>query len=123
MQKFTEPIKCEISNNGKTIKLLESFVYFRKDLEQPEIIVPQDFKSDGFTSLIFEFLIPRFGKGLKCAILHDFLCERFHKGINTRKYADEVFLESMLEVKAFSKLKSYLIYSFVRIFAFFKNYK
>lgn len=123
MQKFTEPIKCEISNNGKTIKLLESFVYFRKDLEQPEIIVPQDFKSDGFTSLVFEFLIPRFGKGLKCAILHDYLCENFHKGINTRKYADEVFLESMLEVKAFSKLKSYLIYSFVRIFAFLKNYK
>ncbi len=123
MQKFTEPIKCEISNNGKSIKLLESFVYFRKDLELQDIIVPKDFQSDGFTSLVFEFLIPRFGKGLKCAILHDFLCENFHKGINTRKYADEVFLESMLEVKAFSKLKSYLIYSFVRIFAFLKNYK
>lgn len=121
MQKFTEPIKCEISNNGKSIKLLESFVYFRKDLELQDIIVPEGFESDGFTSLVFEFLIPRFGKGLKCAILHDFLCENFHKGINTRKYADEVFLESMLEVRAFSKLKSYLIYSFVRIFAFFKK--
>lgn len=88
-----------------------------------DIIIPQDFESDGFTSLVFEFLIPRFGKGLKCAILHDYLCENFHKGINTRKYADEVFLESMLEVKAFSKFKAYLIYSFGRIFAFLKGYK
>lgn len=34
----------------------------------------------------------------------------FHSGLNTRKFADEVFLEAMLETRAFCKFKAYLLF-------------
>lgn len=136
LQTFTSPIICEISNNGKRFTLERGFFYFRKGESKPQadfkgyfevpsgaIVVPKGFTSDGFTNFGFDFIVPRFGKGLKCAILHDFLCVSFHKGQNTRKFADEVFLEAMLETKAFSKAKAYLLYFAVRIFANIKGYK
>lgn len=47
----------------------------------------------------------------------------FHSGLNTRKFADEVFLEAMLETRAFCKFKAYLLFFAVRIFAKIKGYK
>lgn len=136
LQRFTSPIICEISNDGKSYTLKLGFYYLRKAQEFPKadhkghftlpngaIIVPKGFKSDGFTNFGFDFIVPRFGKGLKCAILHDYLCEGFHSGLNTRKFADEVFLEAMLETRAFSKFKAYLLFFAVRIFAKIKGYK
>lgn len=135
LQKFTAPIVCEISNDGKHFELERGFFYFRKGEQEPQadfkgrfevpstaIVVPAGFKSDGFTNFGLDLLVQKYGKGLKCAILHDYLCENFHKGKNTRKFADEVFLEAMLETKAFCKFKAYLLYFAVRVFAKIKGY-
>ncbi|WP_363322669.1 DUF1353 domain-containing protein [uncultured Helicobacter sp.] len=85
-------------------------------------MIPAGFISDGFTNFGFHSFIPKYGKGLKCAILHDYLCEEFHKGKITRLQADRIFLESMLETKAFSKMKCYILYFAVRLFAKIKGY-
>lgn len=122
LQKFTAPIVCEISNDGKSYTLQKAFCYVRKD-KLNMIIVPKGFTSDGFTNFGLDFIVPRFGKGLKCAVLHDYLCVGFHSKKNTRAFADSVFLEAMLETKAFSKFKAYLLYYAVRIFARIKRYK
>lgn len=122
-QKFTEPIICEISNDGRYYTLAKGFYYYRKGNESDIIIVPKGFKSDGFTNFNCDFLVKKYGKGLKCAILHDFLCENFKKGLNTRAYADSIFLESMLETKAFCKLKCYALYFLVRFYTKIKKYK
>lgn len=129
LQKFTAPIVCEIANDGKSYTLQKGFFYYRKKDKRSEkspqndaIVVPKGFKSDGFTNFGLDFIVPRFGKGLKCAVLHDFLCVGFHNGQNNRAFADSVFLEAMLETKAFGKFKAYLLYYAVRVFAKIKGY-
>lgn len=124
MQQFTQAIVCEFANDGKSLTLCEGFCYY---LARPRgvisrIVVPKGFKSDGFSNFGFNFIVPKFGKGLKCAVLHDYLCEGFHKGLNSRRFADEIFLEAMLQTKAFSKPKAYLLYFLVRAFAKVKGY-
>ncbi|WP_104714397.1 DUF1353 domain-containing protein [Helicobacter cetorum] len=131
MQNFSEPIKVEFSNNGKSLRLLEGFFYYLKKDKTKSIIVPTDFSTDGFTNMGLSFIVPRYGKGLKCAILHDYMCDVLNKKlerpkdfcINSRKECDRLFLESMLETKAFNPLKAYLIYLGVRLFAIFKGLK
>ena len=131
LQKFTAPIVCEISNDGKTYTLAKGFYYYRADgqwaqyssedgeviyaLERDTIEVPRGFKSDGFTNLGFHRLVQKFGKGLKCAILHDYLYEFGREMGISRKEADEIFLEAMLETKAFWKIKAYFLYFCVRV--------
>lgn len=130
-QKFTAPIVCEISNDGKTYTLKEGFFYYRAEgewveyesedgerlyeLEQEVLLVPKGFKSDGFTNLGFHSFVQKFGKGLKCAILHDFLYATGRECGISRLEADKIFLEAMLETKAFCKLKAYFLYFCVRI--------
>lgn len=122
LQKFTAPIQCELNDNGKTIKLLKGFYYYRTNNKLDVIVVPKDYVSDGFSSGIFEFLIPRFSVGTKCAILHDYLCDAFHKGQCSRKFADTVFLEALLNTTKM-KFRSKLLYASVRFYAFIKRYK
>ncbi|GMB93693.1 DUF1353 domain-containing protein [Helicobacter bizzozeronii] len=115
-----------------SLTLLKGFKFVRyvcknSHLVFEEIIVPAGFSCDGFTNLGLNQLVPKFGKGLKCAILHDYLCEQVQHGKHPRKYADDVFLEAMLETKAFAKFKAYFLYGCVRGFgiakAFLNNYK
>ncbi|WP_233704565.1 DUF1353 domain-containing protein [Helicobacter bizzozeronii] len=84
--------------------------------------MPAGFSCDGFTNLGLNQLVPKFGKGLKCAILHDYLCEEANVGRVPRKYADDVFLEAMLETKAFSQFKAYFLYGCVRAFGITKTF-
>lgn len=115
IQNFTAPIICKIGNDGKTYELKVGFYYYRKGNESDKIIVPAGFVSDGFTNLGFHHLVQKFGKGLKCAILHDFLYENGSEmGLN-RKDCDKIFLEAMLETRAFCKIKSYFLYFCVRV--------
>lgn len=114
-QKFTAPIICKIANDGKSYELRVGFGYYRKDNEKDIIIVPAGFVSDGFTNLGFHGLVQKFGKGLKCAILHDYLYEVGAKEGISRKEADDIFLEAMLETKAFCRFKSYFLYYCVRL--------
>lgn len=139
-QKFTEPIICEISNDGKFYTLKKGFIYYRagemsddemveyfskhgKWQNRKEIIVPLNFKSDGFTNFGLDFFVKKYGKGLKCAILHDYLCQKAHAGQILRKEADDIFLESMLQTRAFWKIKAYLLYFAVRFYAKIKGLK
>ncbi|WP_187889870.1 DUF1353 domain-containing protein [Helicobacter pylori] len=125
MRKFSDPIVAEFSNDGKKIRLVEGFEYYLKQDHAKKIIVPSGFSSDGFTNMGFSFVIPRYGSGLKCAILHDYMCDVRPQDflIHTRKECDDLFLESMLEVKAFSVFKAVLIYYAVRLFAKVKGLK
>ncbi|EQD92258.1 hypothetical protein L934_03655 [Helicobacter pylori PZ5080] len=131
MRKFSDPIVAEFSNDGKRLRLVEGFEYYLKQDHSTKIIIPSGFSSDGFTNMGFSFVIPRYGSGLKCAILHDYMCDVLNGVvsrpqdffINTRKECDDLFLESMLEVKAFSVFKAVLIYYAVRIFAKVKGLK
>lgn len=126
LQRFTEPIEVRFSNDGKSLTLLQGFYYYRKGSsadDQSAIKVPRGFHTDGFSNFGADFVLPRFGKGLKCAVLHDYLCVEFHQGRVSRAFADEVFLEAMIETGAFSRVKAYMIYVSVRIYANFKGYK
>ncbi|MGN8467348.1 DUF1353 domain-containing protein [Helicobacter pylori] len=131
MRKFSDPIVAEFSNDGKKLRLVEGFEYYLKQDHEKKLIVPSGFVSDGFTNMGFSFVIPRYGSGLKCAILHDYMCDVLNGVvpraqdffINTRKECDDLFLESMLEVKAFSVFKAVLIYYAVRLFAKVKGLK
>ncbi|WP_104753698.1 DUF1353 domain-containing protein [Helicobacter salomonis] len=124
MRSFSEPLLCEMHNDGKTIKVVEGFVFEKRvDFTVLESIeVPAGFTSDGFTNFGLNQLVPRFGKGLKCAILHDYLCEGAHRGEHSRAYADAIFLEALLETRALSRWRAYFLYGCVRIFAWFKGY-
>lgn len=131
MRKFSDPIMAEFSNDGKKLRLVEGFEYYLKQDHSKKIIVPSGFSSDGFTNMGFSFVIPRYGSALKCAILHDYICDVLNGVvprpqdflIYTRKECDDLFLESMLEVKAFSVFKAVLIYYAVRLFAKVKGLK
>lgn len=127
LARFTEPIRAEFSNDGKSLTLLQGFFYYRKGAQESRqesrIEVPEDFKSDGFSNFGLHFIVKRYGKGLKCAILHDYLCEQAHAGKISRKECDEIFLEAMRETKSFSPFKARVIYLGVRIYAKCKGYK
>lgn len=126
LARFTEPIEVRFSNDGKSLTLLQGFYYYRKGSsadDQSAIKVPRGFHTDGFSNFGADFMLPRFGKGLKCAVLHDYLCVEFHAGRVSRAFADKVFLEAMIETRAFSRVKAYMIYASVRIYANFKGYK
>lgn len=126
LQRFTEPIEVRFSNDGKSLTLLQGFYYYRKGSsadDQSAIKVSRGFHTDGFSNFGADFVLPRFGKGLKCAVLHDYLCVEFHAGRVSRAFADKVFLEAMIETGAFSRIKAYMIYASVRIYAICKGYK
>ncbi|GAA7033508.1 hypothetical protein ID0177_14990 [Helicobacter pylori] len=131
MRKFSDPIVAEFSNDGKRLRLVEGFEYYLKQDHSKKLIIPSGFSSDGFTNMGFNFVIPRYGSALKCAILHDYMCDVLNGVvsrpkdffINTRKECDDLFLESMLEVRAFSLFKAVLIYYAVRVFAKVKGLK
>lgn len=126
LARFTEPIEVRFSNDGKSLTLLQGFYYYRKGSsadDQSTIKVPRGFHTDGFSNFGADFVLPRFGKGLKCAVLHDYLCVEFHAGRVSRAFADKVFLEAMIETRAFSRIKAYMIYASVRIYAICKGYK
>ncbi|GHR91467.1 hypothetical protein VN0681_15270 [Helicobacter pylori] len=122
---------AEFSNDGKSLRLVEGFEYYLKNDHSKKLIIPSGFSSDGFTNMGFSFIIPRYGSGLKCAILHDYMCDVLNGVIprpdnfliHTRKECDDLFLESMLEVKAFPVFKAVLIYYAVRLFAKVKGLK
>lgn len=123
LARFTEPIRAEFSNDGRSLTLLQGFYYYRKGAQESRVEVEAGFKSDGFSNFGLHFVVKRYGRGLKCAILHDYLCEQAHAGKISRKECDEIFLEAMRETRSFSPFKARVIYLGVRIYAKCKGYK
>lgn len=118
MSSFTTPLQGEILDNGNLL-ITKEFDYYR-ELNNNEIIkVPHGFESD-FASVpsIMRALVSPIGRHSKPAVLHDYLCELYHKGIVKRDYCDEVFNEAM-KVKKVSKYNRFILYSGVRIYAYY----
>ena len=123
MSSFTSPLKVEVYDCGRVYILTESFCYYREDKSKKDIIVPKGFMTDfASTPRILWSVLPPFGRYAKCAVLHDYLCEEFHKGKCNRNEADRIFLESMeaISIPFFTKWSLYLG---VRIYALLKGYK
>lgn len=123
LARFTDPIRAEFSNDGRSLTLLQGFYYYRKSAQESRVEVPAGFSSDGFSNFGLHFIVKRYGRGLKCAILHDYLCEQAHAGKISRKECDEIFLEAMRETRSFNPFKARVIYLGVRIYAKCKGYK
>jgi len=122
MSTFTTQINLESINDGKSWKLIESFEYHIGEYPSKNIItVPAGFITDLMTvpRFILPFFNPLLHQYSKPSIIHDWLYDKDSKdkyNINTRLQADKVFLEAMA-VLGVSRVKRYLIYQAVRLFA------
>lgn len=78
-------------------------------------VVEAGFDTD-FASVpkIFTWLLPRYGKYTKAAILHDWLCAQARKGLIVRSDADGIFRRSMRELGV-PFLRRWLMWSAVRV--------
>ncbi len=103
--------KNGIPYNEKTIFKL------KKDLIIEAYEIKEGYESDGgsIPRFLWSILAPS-GKHLRATLLHDWL---YDNRISSRKKADELFLQIMLEDKVV-KWKAYIMYYGVRLFA---NYK
>lgn len=122
MSSFMTPLKGEILDNGNLL-ISEEFDYYREKDKDEVIKVPCGFQSD-FASVpfLFRVFVSPIGRHSKPAVLHDFLCERYHQGIVSRDYCDEVFLEAM-KVKGVSTYHRIVLYGGVRIYACYLKIK
>jgi hypothetical protein len=86
-----EPLHVEILSDGRSARLLRSFLVRVKDGQIIE--VPQGFVTD-FASVprIFWRIIPPWGEYSPAAVVHDWL---YTKAKCKRKEADDIFLELM----------------------------
>lgn len=77
-------------------------------------VVESGFTTD-FASVptIFTWLLPRYGRYTKAAILHDWLCQRAREGLIDRSDADGMFRRSMRELGV-PFLKRWLMWAAVR---------
>lgn len=75
-------------------KLTAPFEYYRTGNKEKKYIVPSGFITD-FASIpkVFQWLISKFGKYDKAAVLHDYL---YFTGCETRKESDIIFFEAMI---------------------------
>ena len=78
-------------------------------------VIEAGFETD-FASVpkIFTWLLPRYGKYTKAAILHDWLCARARKGLIPRCDADGIFRRSMRELGV-PFLRRWLMWTAVRL--------
>lgn len=100
----------EFSTDGW--ELVEPLTYEGKT---EQFVVEKGFRTD-FASVpkIFTWLIPRYGRYTKAAILHDWLCQRARKGLIDRADADGIFLRSMRELDV-PFLRRWLMWGAVRL--------
>jgi hypothetical protein len=148
LEKAKEKIKAKVNQNKKVLEQIDYYsnlpkdtlivrfaddyktITLEKELEvsfltnkgYDSITIPKGFVSDGFSSKVFRFIVPKYSRGLRAVILHDYLCKEFHKGEYTRKYADKSFLQALLNDK-YPTFKAYFIYLCVRLYAKIKGYK
>jgi Protein of unknown function (DUF1353) len=103
-------VVTEISNDGW--RLVEPLMYEGK---AERFVVEKGFQTD-FASVpkIFTWLLPRYGRYTKAAILHDWLCQRAKKGLIDRADADGIFLRSMRELGV-PFLRRWLMWGAVRL--------
>ena len=90
----------QITKKGKFRRAvkLKGYLVFYSEVLGREIVVPEDFVSDGASvPQIFWSLFPPFGKYLEAAIVHDWLCVegKAGRGYCSSSEAHAVFREAM----------------------------
>ncbi|MDO7253907.1 DUF1353 domain-containing protein [Helicobacter cappadocius] len=122
MSSFTTSLKGEILDNGNLL-ITEEFDYYREENNDEVIKVPSGFESD-FASVpfLFRIFVSPIGRHSKPAVLHDYLCELYHKGEVSRDFCDEVFNEAM-KVKKVSSFHRIILFYGVRTYAFYLKCK
>lgn len=118
MSSFMSSLKGEILDNGNLL-ISEEFEYYLEENNDEIIRVPIGFESD-FASVpfLFRIFISPIGRHSKPAVLHDYLCERYHQGKVSRDYCDEVFNEAM-KVKKVPLIQRWILYFGVRVYAYY----
>ena len=111
---MTDQIKVEIfvENGISKIKTLSEIPFV---FQGKSYVVPKGFVSDGCSvpQMFWGLIAPCIdGRTIRAAIIHDWL---YSTAILSRKQADEIFLQLMIE-DDFSTWKAYTCYYAVRIF-------
>jgi hypothetical protein len=123
VSKFTESIgDLYISpvGDGRTFILKNEFSFYLCKKRGDIITVPSGFHTDGASiPLIFRWLLPRWGKYGKAAILHDYL---YRAKFKSRKDSDLIMLRAMSVLKV-CKWQKTAIYNTLRMFGWFGWYK
>ena len=89
------------------------------DFTTHDITVPAGFIFDGAsTPRIFWSIIPPYKGTKKAAVVHDYLCRHVACDKESRKRADKLFYEMLLEA-GLSKLRAQLGYMGVRVGSYF----
>src|SRR5437763_6400752 len=111
---FTGPVVVQEVDrgDGSRWRLVEPLTYLGRD--EP-FVVPKDFETD-FASvpLAFTWLIPRYGRYTKAAILHDWLSKRAVAGEFAWVDADGIFRRTMRELGV-PLLRRWLMWAAVRL--------
>lgn len=104
-------------NNSDMNELLKPLTYICPD--GTEITVPKGFKTD-FASIprIFRTLIPPTGKWTNASICHDFLYSEGYKLGISRKKADKIFYDAMIDSHV-ARITANIMWFCVRAFAYF----
>ncbi|MGH1540052.1 MAG: DUF1353 domain-containing protein [Arenicella sp.] len=116
MSQFTNPLVVSPMNDGKFWVIREAFQYdLGSEGSGNSIVVPVGFVTD-FTSVPvgFRFLIPKWGRYGKAAVIHDWLYWDQPAGM-FQEQADEIMLEAM-QVLQVSPLKEWFIHNAVKWF-------
>jgi hypothetical protein len=92
-------------------ELMEDLVYEGRD---ETFVVDKGFRTD-FASVpgFLTWLVPRYGRYTRAAILHDHLCKRSQEGTFDRHHADGIFRRAMRELGV-SFLRRWLMWIAVR---------
>ena len=120
MSEFTAALVVSPFDNGKTWAIYKEFSYHVGELDSggDVIVVPVGFGTD-FASVpwVFRFLIPRWGKYGKAAVVHDYLysTQEYGDEKHRRRRADEIFREAM-EVLDVAVWRRILMFWAVRAF-------
>ena len=119
MSEFTAALVVSPFDNGKTWAIYKEFSYHVGELDSggDVIVVPVGFETD-FASVPwgFRFLIPRWGKYGKAAVIHDYLysTQEYGDKKHRRRRADEIFREAM-EVLDVAGWRRFLMFRAVRV--------
>ena len=113
MSSFTTPADLRMLENY-CFELLTRFEYHVGEYPSPNVIViPAGTVTDlASVPRVLWVVFPPHGRYAKAAIIHDYLYEH---GIETKEYADKVFLEAM-ETLGVPRIQRTLMYWAVRLF-------
>lgn len=117
-----DSVSVRIFRYGKLPKLTSDLIYKYPDNEgHLQITIPKGFETD-FASIprIFWSIVAPIGKHTLPSVLHDYLYEYGYSMDITRKKADKMFYDAMIESKV-ARITANILWLCVRVFGY-RNY-